>query len=102
MKLDTTTLPDDNDALKAMVIEFAEHYEASQKRIEMLEERIRLLTNEIFGRKSEKQLPEPDQKQLSLFGQAEPEPAPVVEEVTVPAHTRKKRGRKPLPKDLPV
>ncbi len=74
MKLDTATLPDDHDALKAIIIEFAEQHEKSKKHIELLEERIRLLTNEIFGRKSEKQPHEPDQTQLNLFGQAEPEP----------------------------
>ena len=102
MNIDDITLPDDHDALKAMIIEFAEQHEESKKHIKYLEERIRLLTNEIFGRKSEKQPPEPDQAQLNLFGQAEPEPAPVEEEIIVPGHTRKKRGRKPLPKDLPV
>ena len=102
MNIDATTLPEDHDALKAMIIEFAKNEASYQKRIEHLEERIRLLTNEIFGRKSEKHVPEPDQNQLSLFAQAEPEPEPIIEEVTVPEHTRKKRGRKPLPKDLPV
>ena len=106
MNLDATTLPDDPDALKEMIFSLAESHaeqeRSFQQRIELLEERIRLLTNEIFGRKSEKQPPEPDQTQLNLFGQAEPEPAPVEEEITVPAHTRKKRGRKTLPKDFPV
>ena len=102
MNIDATRLPEDHDALKAMIIEFAKNEASYQKRIEHLEERIRLLTNEIFGRKSEKHVPEPDQNQLSLFAQAEPEPEPIIEEVTVPEHTRKKRGRKPLPKDLPV
>ena len=101
MKMDAAILPDDPDALKGIILSLAENEASYKKRIELLEERIRLLTNEIFGRKSEK-LPEPDQKQLNLFGQAEPEPSPIAEEITVPAHTRKKRGRKKLPKDLPV
>ena len=106
MNLHASKLPDDPDALKEIVLSLvnanAEQERSFQQRIEYLEERIRLLTNEIFGRKSEKQLPEPDQQQLNLFGQAEPEPAAVEEDLTIPEHTRKKRGRKPLPKDLPV
>ena len=42
-----------------------------------------------------------DQQQLYLFNEAEVDVSREVEEVTVPAHTRKKRGRKPLPEDLP-
>ena len=106
MNLDAKTLPNDPDALKKIVLSLAsantEMEESFQKRIMFLEERIRLLTNEIFGRKSEKQIPESDQKQLNLFAQPEPEPTYAEEEITVPAHTRKKRGRKSLPKDLPV
>ena len=73
--------------------------EKSQAKIASLEERIRLLQNELFGRKSEKHIPpEKDPQQLYLFDEPEPEKA---ETITVPAHTRQKRGRKPLSKDLP-
>jgi transposase len=101
MDIDTARLPNDPDALKAMIMAFAEKEKSFQKRIEDLEEYIRLLKNEIFGRKSEKR-PEPDQKQLTLFGNKEPEEEPAEEKITVYEHTRKKRGRKPLPKHLPV
>src|SRR6056297_18336 len=101
MDIDAATLPEDPDSLKAMVMALAEKEKSYQERIDYLEEHIRLLTNEIFGRRSEKR-PEPDEKQLSLFGQAEPAPEPAEEQITVYEHTRKKRGRKPLPKDLPV
>ncbi|MCG8616108.1 MAG: IS66 family transposase, partial [Desulfobacterales bacterium] len=55
----------------------------------------------VFGRKSEKTFR--DDGQLPLFDMPEPE-LPILEEpetVTINKHTRKKRGRKPLPADLP-
>jgi len=63
------------------------------------------LQNELFGRKSEKSDPAID-RQMPIF---KDEPAPVVEPsatdtddtVTIAAYSRKKRGRKPLPKHLP-
>jgi hypothetical protein len=51
MDIDTARLPNDPDALKAMIMAFAEKEKSFQKRIEDLEEYIRLLKNEIFGRK---------------------------------------------------
>lgn len=69
---------------------------------ELLREQVRLLRAQLFGRKSER-FGLPDGSQLLLFdellagiGKAE-EP----ETIEVPAHTRKKVGRKPLPEDLP-
>ncbi|MEW5910825.1 MAG: IS66 family transposase, partial [Thermodesulfobacteriota bacterium] len=80
-------------------ISYRDLEQRKQARIESLEERIRLLQKELFGRKTEKQ-PKADQHQLLLFDEAdEPEPEP--EKITVPAHTRKKSGRKPLPAELP-
>jgi transposase len=94
-------LPNDTSELKNIIFSLQSIQEKNQSRIEFLEERIRLLQNELFGRKSEKQ-PKPDQHQMLLFDehaveleQEEPQ------QVTVPAHTRKKRGRKPLPEELP-
>jgi len=109
MNLDISTLPEDTAALKDVIIFLADSHtdlekkhQASQDKIINLEERIRLLQNELFGRKSEKQIhPEKDPRQLYLFDEPElPEPE-TAETITVPAHTRKKQGRKPLPKDLP-
>lgn len=71
---------------------------------QILKEQIRSLQNMIFGRKSEK-TPK-DDGQMSLFDMPEPE-LPILEEeeegedVTIGEHIRKKRGRKPLPADLP-
>lgn len=70
--------------------------------IEYLKERIDLLLFRIYGKKSERRpLELPDQ--LSYLEDLEEEPAPVspVEEIAIPAHNRKKKGRKPLPEELP-
>ena len=67
----------------------------------ILQEQIKALQNRLFGQKSEK-TPK-DDGQMSLFDMPEPE-LPILEEpetVTINEHTRKKRGRKPLPADLP-
>jgi len=64
---------------------------------------VRLLRYQRFGRKSE-QVPA---EQLSIFNEAEREVAEADararerDEVQVPAHTRKKGGRRPLPESLP-
>ena len=76
-----------------------------QIHIKLLEEKVRLLQDKIFGRKSEKLTPS-KYHQLSLFDEAEEiaDTSPPDEDddkIHVPAHNRKKRGRKPLPEHLP-
>jgi transposase len=70
---------------------------------QFLKERINLLLAQLYGKKSEKQsvLPVPDQ--MCFFEDSDEAPAAetVVEKIDVPAHTRKKAGRKPLPEELP-
>ncbi|MEJ2467439.1 MAG: IS66 family transposase [Candidatus Thiodiazotropha sp.] len=71
-----------------------------QQQISLLMEQIRQLRHALYGVKSEKLSAETTMRQLPLFDLPEPEelePEPVV----VPAHARKKPGRKALPKDLP-
>lgn len=67
-------------------------------------EQIRLLRAQLFGRKSEKLLTASTQ-QLPLFDEqpavGEQAEEPYQPEVLVKGHTRKKKGRKPLPADLP-
>ena len=99
MILDTEKLPYNVQELKSMIIDLEERY---LSRIEFLEERVRLLTKELFGRKSEKRPIESELRQLHLFNEAEvfakEEEAKPIE---VPAHTRQRPKRKPLPADLP-
>ena len=89
-----TDLPDDALSLKRII-------SSQQQQIDHLQEMVRLLQNEIFGRKSEV-LPTVNPNQLQLFSPDEPaEPIQSDDDIVVPEHTRKKRGRKPLSEDLP-
>jgi transposase len=100
MNLDLSRLPDDAAALKEIIVFQQEKYE---ERIDYLEQMVRLLQKEIFGRKSEKHIL-PDQEQRQLFDPIkEPESDHRLSEdkIVIPEHTRKKRGRKPLPAELP-
>ena len=73
----------------------------------LLEERIRQLIQKRFSASSEKYSPD----QVNLFDEAEQEQQeqeedsndqnPKDDEIAIPAHTRKKVGRKPLPDHLP-
>ena len=77
------------------------------KRIESLEFRLQCALRQRFASRQEKF--DDNDKQLNLFDEAdlpdnkkeEAEEERSEETITVPAHTRTKRGRKPLPKDLP-
>jgi transposase len=111
-------LPDDIDALKVLVVEQAARVarlEAEKDVIEQnnvrldarvlsLQEQLNLALARRYAASSEKLSPD----QVYLFDEAEAETlahsndeAEIEEAVEVPAHTRKKRGRKPLPESLP-
>lgn len=121
MLCDTSSLPDNASELKDLVLTLQQDYEAKiarqqtkidrqqskidehQAQIDRLHEQIRLLRSKLFGRKTEKYV-DSDQDQLRLFDEIEDGACSEEEnkqETPVAAHTRKKRGRKPLPKDLP-
>lgn len=71
----------------------------------ILREHVRLLKAKLFGRKTEKHGVLPmDNVQGLLFNEAEEFSGPSEgkeEEVSIQAYTRKKRGRRPLPDNLP-
>ena len=95
MEACTTTLTEDPTALKIEVL-------ALREKVSLLEEHIRQLIHKRFGTSSEKCAPD----QINLFNEAEqdgPEDEVKQDEttLTVPTHTRKKPGRKPLPDYLP-
>lgn len=102
-------LPNNFEALKtiirdceAYICDLKARNESQSNRIEFLEERLRLFQNELFRRSSEKRPVEEDPRQLHLFNEAETAVVePAKEEITVPAYTRKKPKRKPLPDHLP-
>ena len=97
----TQSLPDDIDALKALLLK-------KEQRIDLLEEQIRLLKQKRFGASSEK-----SDQQVELFDEAElgdaevqlapqeDEPVAVATAPTAVSAPKAKRGRKPLPADLP-
>lgn len=111
MNFDVTTLPNDADALKRIITDIQGNFIGLQKEFEGLQlrydketglllEQIRHLRYKLFGTKSEKA---DDHVTLPLFDMPEPEaePSEPEDKVEIPAHTRKKRGRKPLPAELP-
>lgn len=99
MNFEVNHLPENPIQLKEIIVNY-------QDKVQYLEEQIRLLKNEIFGRKSEKR-PIVEDKQILLFNEAEEALSEKDEKVTsddslvVPAHNRRKPGRKPLPAELP-
>ena len=105
MVVDLKNLPDDASLPKDVVLSLIEQLEVKyQEKIHHLEEQLRLFKNELFGRSSERRF-EPPADQLPLFKSGE-EPhtgdsQSKDDTISVAAHARKKRGRKPLPKDLP-
>jgi transposase len=105
MDLDLKKLPDDASLPKDVVISLVDDLEVKyQEKIHYLEEQLRLFKNELFGRSSEKRH-EPHPDQMPLFA-GDDDPVGDGEQTSddtlvIAAHSRKKRGRKPLPKDLP-
>lgn len=109
MHFDVSTLPDDPGALKQILLNLQGDFSSLQERYNkdtgILLEQIRHLRGKLFGRTSEKYAKDSSVVPLPFFDMPEPEmdqeASSPVEEVAVPAHTRQKRGRKPLPEDLP-
>jgi transposase len=104
MTLDVQNLPDDPTELKQIIAALSSNY---QDKIHHLEEHVRLLRSEIFGRKSEKRPAPEDDRQGRLFDEADqdaPEETRSLqppERIPVAPHNRRKAGRKPLPANLP-
>ena len=104
MNVDLSNLPDDTSELKEYFISYCveseKRQQAQEQKIDYLEERVRLLQNELFGRKSEKPIVQ-QIDQMGLFETTAVEPLVIDssadDDIVIPEHTRKKRGRKPLP-----
>ena len=117
MSIDSIDLPDDPEVLRELALRQQEQIhaqlhqldekvsliDAQAEELRTLREYIRLLKHQRFGRKSE----QANDAQIWLFNEAEAtfrEADPGEEadgSVFVEAHTRKKRGRKPLPDWIP-
>ncbi len=107
MDIDAVTLPDTPVALKEVIVDLhgqiADLQNVHDKETGILIEQIRLLRAQLYGRKAEKIAVEGGPQPLPLFDM--PEPANTEdnkdEGIHIPAHTRKRGGRKPLPDNLP-
>jgi transposase len=104
MSTPSTSLPDDVEVLREIIVQQQAQLEQKSEQISTLEEYVRLLKSKRFGTSSERAPID----QLGLFNEAEAtdgveDDAPVEEapETVAAAHTRKPRGRKPLPDVLP-
>ena len=112
MNFDPSTLPDTPVDLKEIIVDLTDQVsdlhgqitdlkDVHDKETDILLEQIRHLRAQLFGRKSDKGHSASSQP-LPLFDMPESDPeTPEKETVEVPAHTRKKSGRKPLPEELP-
>jgi len=100
MQIAPDQLPDDIDALKSLVVDQAVRNEQLQSKVLILQEQLNLALAKRYAASSEKISPD----QVCMFDEAEAD-VPAIEDaddvILVPAHTRKKRGRKPLPDNLP-
>jgi transposase len=111
MSMTRCDLPTNAAALQTLVLEQQARLESQSSRLEsqaerilILEEALRLAKHQYFGRRSEKTPAD----QLGLFNEAEqlldtadPAERDEPESIQVPAHTRRRGGRKPLPEHLP-
>ena len=103
-----TELPASVEELQQLVLDQRAELDAKQTRIDeqaslisFLQEWKRLMESQRFGARSERLVPE----QGHLFNEAETlagEGGEEPEAIAVPAHTRNKGGRRPLPDFLPV
>jgi transposase len=109
---DVAVLPADIDGLRRLVLkqskelsQLQEENHILERKAEVLEDELRLLRHKLFGRRSERLTAE-DLQQASLFDEAEwiieqQNRRPAESTIEVSAYSRRKRGRKPLPADLP-
>ncbi len=103
--MDLKNQPDDASLPKNIVLSLVDDLEVKyQEKIHYLEEQLRLFKQELFGRSSERRHELHADQRLLFDGDDDH----VVEEtqtsdetIVIGAHSRKKRGRKALPKDLP-
>jgi transposase len=100
---ETESLRIENEGLKAKLDKEERRVALYEEETSRLHEIIRKLKREAFGPRGERW---ETKEQILLFNEAEESAAkklapPVEGEVQVPAHTRKRGKRQPLPKDLP-
>lgn len=106
MKIDVATLPNDVEQLKEKVVDLSTELHNKEIELQEWEEKYKVLKDRLFGKSSEK-LSDTGTGQQLLFNEAEEgyDPEQVVqpddEEKIKITYERKKRGRKPVPINLP-
>ena len=109
MNIDTAQLPSDVAELKSIIVDLTQreafHKEIQHEHeceIEQLKQQINLLQHRLFGRKSEKLSGNVGSGQLLLFNEAEQEKSeePPADRIEVPAHSKRRGKRRPLPADI--
>ena len=97
-----SALPDNRQELLDLVKKQATQIEQLQQKVSWFEEQFHLARHKQFGVSSEKN----PKEQRNLFNEAEAiaEDGPVEEEIrqTIDSYERKKPGRRPIPKDVPI
>ncbi len=101
MNSDAAISPETQSDHGKLVLDLYKKIERYEHENALLHEQLRLLRAQLYGGKSEKFIPPDGPQPLPLFDMPEPEEPDEEEQVYVPGHTRKKRGRKPLSDDLP-
>jgi transposase len=89
-----------NMELSAIIERQKTQNEQLASRLHLFEEKVRHLTNKLFGKSSERIVPEQGRlfNEAEIIADQEPEEESEIQTIT---YERKKRGRKPLPKDFP-
>lgn len=103
-----TELPDDVEALKELLRSANSKINLLSSEVQVLQERVNLLNARLFGKKSEK-LSQFDSLQARLFNEIEAinysgiqlDLESAERKISVPAHDRKKSGRRPIPEEFP-
>ena len=100
MQSSSSPLPKSRKELIDLVNKQASQIEQLQQKLRWFEEQFHLARHKRFGSSSEKSVKE----QRHLFNEAEAiaEEGPVEEAVQIISYERRKPGRKPIPKDLPI
>jgi transposase len=89
----------DYEGLKALQARTYSDLKFNEREVVRLNENLRLLKRHVYGPRKERWL---NETQLDLFNEAEVLVAKAKEEeISVPAHKRRRGKRRPLPKDLP-
>lgn len=92
--------------LQKIIDDLLQKEKAYQSEINILKEQVKYLQNQLFGSKSDKKPVDSKQVQLSLFDSPQ-EDFPIGDqlekddEIEIPSHKRKKRGRRAIPENLP-